>query len=99
MKLSRTPYAVRRQRVCRRCLLCRVLVEEWRYGAGGGVPRTPFGGVPVTGPAVETLRCQRAKRHSFSPLTGLFTEHVAPEMLYLETNGPRSCRSASWWNC
>ena len=40
---------------------------------------------PVTGPRLKSCPCQSATRGSFSPLTGLFTEHVAPEMLYLET--------------
>ena len=47
--------------------------------------RTPFGDVSVTGPRLKPCRCQSAARGSVSPLTGLFPEHIAPEMLYLET--------------
>ena len=47
--------------------------------------RTPFGDVPVTGPRLKRCRCDSPTHGSFSPLTGLFTEHTAPEMLCLET--------------
>ena len=57
----------------------------WSKGRTSLQFRTPFGDVPVTGPRLKSCRCQSATRGSFSPLTGLFTEHVAPEMLYLET--------------
>ena len=56
----------------------------WSKGRTSFQFRTPFGDVPVTGPRLKSCRCQSATRGSFSPLTGLFTEHVAPEMLYLE---------------
>ena len=57
----------------------------WSKGRTSLQFRTPFGDVPVTGPRLKSCPCQSATRGSFSPLTGLFTEHVAPEMLYLET--------------
>ena len=57
----------------------------WSKGQTSLQFRTPFGDVPVTGPRLKSCRCQSPTRGSFSPLTGLFTEHVAPEMLYLET--------------
>ena len=57
----------------------------WSKGRTSFQFRTPFGDVPVTGPRLKSCACQSATRGSFSPLTGLFTEHVAPEMLYLET--------------
>ena len=34
---------------------------------------------------LKSCRCHNPTRGSYSPLTELFTEHVAPEMLYLET--------------
>ena len=57
----------------------------WSKGRTSLQFRTPFGDVPVTGPRLKCCPCQSATRGSFSPLTRLFTEHVAPEMLYLET--------------
>ena len=57
----------------------------WSKGRTSFRFRTPFGDVPVTGPRLKCCPCQSATRGSFSPLTRLFTEHVAPEMLYLET--------------
>ena len=47
--------------------------------------RTPFGDVPVTSPRLHRCSCGTASSQTFSPLTDLFREHVAPEMLYLET--------------
>ena len=57
----------------------------WSKGRTSLQFRTPFGDVPVTGPRLKCCPCQSATRGSFSPLARLFTEHVAPEMLYLET--------------
>ena len=57
----------------------------WSKGRASIQFRTPFGDVPVTGPRLKPCRCQCATRGSFSPLTELFREHIAPEMLYLET--------------
>ena len=41
--------------------------------------------MPVTAPRLKRCRCDTSSSESFSPLAGLFSEHVAPEMLYLET--------------
>ena len=41
--------------------------------------------MPVTAPRLKRCRCDSGSRESFNPLAGLFSEHVAPEMLYLET--------------
>ena len=57
----------------------------WSKGQTSFRFRTPFGDVPVTGPRLKSCPCQGATCGTFSPLTGLFTEHVSPEMLYLET--------------
>ena len=46
--------------------------------------RTPFGDVPVASPRLHRCSCDPAATRTFSPLAGLFREHVAPEMLYLE---------------
>ena len=50
--------------------------------------RTPFGDVPIASPRLHRCACDTASTRTFSPLTGLFREHVAPEMLYLETKTP-----------
>jgi hypothetical protein len=47
--------------------------------------RTPFGTVEVASPRFHRCGCQPANSKTFSPLTRLFTEHTAPELLYLET--------------
>ena len=57
----------------------------WSRGRTSFRFRTPFGDVPVDAPRLKRCRCERGSRESFSPLAGLFREHVAPEMLYLET--------------
>src|SRR4051812_235295 len=47
--------------------------------------RTAFGTIPLVSPRVHRCACQPATSKTFSPLTALFTEHTAPELLYLET--------------
>ena len=47
--------------------------------------RTAFGTVPLVSPRLYRCACQPAGSKTFSPLTRLFTEHTAPELLYLET--------------
>ena len=49
--------------------------------------RTPFGDVRLRQPALPSAAAaSRRRAKTFSPLTGLFTEHTAPELLYLETS-------------
>src|SRR3954447_20167505 len=47
--------------------------------------RTVFGNVALASPRFYRCRCYPADTGTFSPLAGLFTEHTAPELLYLET--------------
>src|SRR3954452_7622962 len=47
--------------------------------------RTAFGTVPLVSPRLHRCPCQPTASKTFSPLTALFTEHTAPELLYLET--------------
>jgi hypothetical protein len=47
--------------------------------------RTPFGDVEIGSPRFYSCRCRPANGKTFSPLTTLFRDHVAPELLYLET--------------
>jgi hypothetical protein len=47
--------------------------------------RTAFGVIRLPSPRFFLCRCQAATRRTFSLLAGLFTEHTAPELLYLES--------------
>jgi hypothetical protein len=47
--------------------------------------RTAFGAIRMASPRFFHCHCQAADSKTFSPLTGLFTEHTAPELLYLES--------------
>ena len=57
----------------------------WSKGQASFTFRTPFGDVAVASPRLKRCRCDKNGTGTFSPLAGLFSEHVAPEMLYLET--------------
>lgn len=46
--------------------------------------RTAFGVVRLPSPCFVHCRCQTGARKTFSPLTNLLTEHITPELLYLE---------------
>jgi hypothetical protein len=46
---------------------------------------TLFGNLEVQSPRLFHCSCQPHETQSFSPLAELFTEHTAPERLYLET--------------
>ncbi len=47
--------------------------------------RTLFGDVILESPRLRRCHCACADTASFSPLTGLLTEHTSPELLYLQT--------------
>src|SRR5689334_1594428 len=47
--------------------------------------RTAFGVVPLSSPRFHQCGCHPSDSKTVSPLTELFTEHTAPELLYLET--------------
>src|SRR3954470_13936356 len=47
--------------------------------------RTAFGHVPLASPRFYRCRCHPVDSRTFSPLAELFTEHTAPELLYLES--------------
>jgi hypothetical protein len=47
--------------------------------------RTAFGAIAVVSPRFHQCACRPTVGKTFSPLTHLFTEHTAPELLYLET--------------
>lgn len=44
-----------------------------------------FGNVSISSPRFHRCGCDPAQTRTFRPLSGLLTEHTAPELLYLET--------------
>jgi hypothetical protein len=71
---------VNRHRCCSAC--GRRLRGKGQYPI---VFRTVFGNVPLASPRFYRCRCHPADSQTFSPLAELFTEHTAPELLYLES--------------
>ncbi|WP_429650243.1 ISKra4 family transposase [Skermanella aerolata] len=71
---------VDRHRCCPAC--GRHLCRKGKYPF---VFRTAFGNVALSSPRFYRCGCQPDGSRTFSPLTELFTEHTAPELLYLET--------------
>src|SRR3954453_21713805 len=71
---------VNRHRCCSAC--GRRLRGKGQYPI---VFRTAFGHVPLASPRFYRCRCHPADSQTFSPLAELFTEHTAPELLYLES--------------
>ena len=69
-----------RHRCCSGC--GRALLSK---GPGRIQFRTAFGTLPLNSPRFHRCRCQPSARKTFGPLSALFTEHTAPELLYLET--------------
>ena len=69
-----------RHRCCNHC--GRALLSK---GPGRIQFRTAFGTIPLNSPRFHRCRCQPSTSKTFSPLGELFTEHTAPELLYLET--------------
>jgi hypothetical protein len=67
----------------RLCPLCGCRLQS--KGQGRVVFRTAFGNVPLSSPRFYRCACGPSQTQTFSPLTGLLTEHTAPELLYLET--------------
>jgi hypothetical protein len=71
---------VSRHRCCPAC--GRQLCSKGKYPI---VFRTVFGNVTLSSPRFYRCGCQPADSQTFSPLAELFTEHTAPELLYLES--------------
>ena len=71
---------VNRHRCCSAC--GRRLRGKGQYPI---VFRTVFGHVALASPRFYRCRCHPADSQTFSPLAELFTEHTAPELLYLES--------------
>jgi hypothetical protein len=71
---------VNRHRCCSVC--SRRLRGKGQYPI---VFRTVFGNVELASPRFYRCRCHPLDSKTFSPLAELFTEHTAPELLYLES--------------
>ena len=71
---------VDRHRCCPAC--GRHLCSKGKYPI---VFRTVFGNVALSSPRFYLCGCQPGDSRTFSPLTELFTERTAPELLYLES--------------
>ncbi|MCH9647722.1 MAG: ISKra4 family transposase [Deltaproteobacteria bacterium] len=56
-----------------------------RKGFAAVTFRTLFGNVDLKSPRFYHCRCQEQESKTFSPLTGLLSEHTAPELLFMET--------------
>src|SRR4051812_28924979 len=69
-----------RHRCCSGC--GRALLSK---GPGWIQFRTAFGTIPLNSARFHRCRCQPSARKTFSPLGEVFTDHTAPELLYLET--------------
>ena len=67
-------------------MLYRLRSRPAEQGTGRIQFRTAFGTIPLNSPRFHRCRCQPSASKTFSPLSELFTEHTAPELLYLETN-------------
>jgi hypothetical protein len=65
------------------CDLCGSLLLS--KGPGRTRFRTAFGTIALPSPRFHRCRCQPGAAKTFSPLNLLLTEHIAPELLYLET--------------
>jgi hypothetical protein len=66
----------------RHCPICGRQLRS--KGTGTLVFRTAFGILRLPSPRLVHCHCHTGTK-TFSPLTGLFTEHTAPELLYLES--------------
>ena len=64
------------------CPCCRRRLR--RNGALSIRYRTVFGDIPVTSPRYYRCSCNGTGARTFSPLTTLLPDHVAPELLWLE---------------
>src|SRR4051794_12851444 len=67
----------------RSCDLCGSLLLS--KGPGRTCFRTAFGTIALSSPRFHRCRCQPGAARTFSPLSLLLTERIAPEPLYLET--------------
>ena len=47
--------------------------------------RTAFGEILIRSPRWDHCECDRSDTRTYSPLNGLLTTHIAPELLYLES--------------
>lgn len=71
---------------CATCACCPCCRRKLRCKARGQIRyRTVFGDVTVPSPRFYRCECHDGSAKTFSPLTELLPDHVAPELLWLET--------------
>src|SRR5215510_13913512 len=67
---------------CATCSDCGALLKVKAHASRSF--RILFGTCKLASPRLEYCDCTRHKTSSFRPLSGLLTESVAPELLYIE---------------
>jgi hypothetical protein len=67
---------------CATCADCGALLKRKAHASRSF--RTLFGTCKLSSPRLEHCDCTQRKPSSFRPLSGLLTESVAPELLYME---------------
>lgn len=71
---------------CATCTCCPCCGRKLRCKARGQIRyRTVFGDITVPSPRFYRCECHDGPAKTFSPLTELLPDHVAPELLWLET--------------
>lgn len=63
---------------------CRNIHSTLIKGYNPLIYRTLFGKITLENPRLETCKCQPQFHSSFSPLSLVLTEHISPELSYLE---------------
>ena len=86
LKLQQEVVAMQCAAFCAERSCCPGCGRKLRVKARGQVRyRTVFGDVTVASPRLCHCPCRADAAKTFSPLTGLLPDHVAPELLWLET--------------
>jgi len=86
LKLQRKIVAAQAAAFCAERSTCPCCAGRLRRKANTRIQyRTVFGDIPIDSPRFYHCACQPKNAQTFSPLTALLPDHVAPEMLWLET--------------
>ena len=86
LKLQRDIVAAQAAAFCGDRSTCPCCADRLRRKGSKSIQyRTVFGDITVNSPRFYHCQCHTGFAKTFSPLTMLLREHVAPEMLWLET--------------
>ena len=86
LKLQQEIVSAQAAAFCTKRAHCPSCGRKLRCKARGQIRyRTVFGDVSVPSPRFYQCQCQDSSSKTFSPLTDLLPDHVAPELLWLET--------------